>query len=119
MSTFTNFAIKSEYERIAELSEKLGEVEKMIYWYKFRPIPGDLYSNKTVKGVRPNLDGILMIKMLVLQQWHGLSDPELERQANDRISFRQFLGFPDKISDRSTIWLFRERLSKSGKDTAI
>lgn len=57
--------------------------------------------------------------MLVLQQWHGLSDPELERQANDRISFRQFLGLPNKIPDRSTIWLFRERISESGKYIAI
>lgn len=38
-----------------------------------------------------------MIKMLVLQSWYGLSDPELERQANDRISFRKFLGFPEVI----------------------
>jgi len=60
-----------------------------------------------------------MIKMLVLQQWHGLSYPELERQANDRISFRQFLDFPDKIPDRSTIWAFRERISESGNDSAI
>ena len=57
--------------------------------------------------------------MLVLQQWHGHSDPELERQANDRISFRQFLDFPDKIPDRSTIWTFRERISESGKDCVI
>lgn len=80
---------------------------------------GEFYSNKTDKGGRPNLDEILMIKMLVLQQWRGLSDPELERQANVRISFRKFLGFPDIIPDRSTIWLFRERLFTAGKDTAI
>lgn len=60
-----------------------------------------------------------MIKMLILQQWYDLSDPELERQANDRISFRHFLGLPDKIPDRSTIWFFRERISESGKDSAI
>ena len=119
MSTFFNFAIKSEYARIAELGDKLGEIEKLIDWEQFRPIIGDLYSNKTDKGGRPNLDEILMIKMLILQQWHGLSDPELERQANDRISFRQFLGLPEKIPDRSTIWLFRERMSESGTDTAI
>ena len=119
MSTFTNFAIKNEYEHIAELGDRLGEVERMIDWEQFRPIIKDLYSNNTEKGGRPNLDEVLMIKMLVLQQWHGLSDPELERQANDRISFRQFLGYPEKIPDRSTIWLFRERLSESGKDSQI
>jgi len=119
MSNFTNFAIKSEYEHIAELGDRLGEVEKMIDWEQFRPIIKELYTNQTEIGGRPNLDEVLMIKMLVLQQWHGLSDPELERQANDRISFRQFLGYPVKIPDRSTIWLFRERLSKSEKDSLI
>jgi IS5 family transposase len=53
-----------------------------------------LYSNNGGKGGRPDYDEVLMIKMLVLQQWHGLSDPELERQVNDRISFRKFLDFP-------------------------
>ena len=119
MSNFTNFAIKQEYERIAELGNRLGEVEKLIDREEFRPIIRELYSNNTSKGGRPNLDEILMIKMLVLQQWHGFSDPELDRQANDRISFRQFLGFPDKMPDRSTIWAFRERISESGKDSAI
>ena len=60
-----------------------------------------------------------MIKLLVLQQWYGLSDPELERQAIDRISFRHFLGYPETIPDRSTVWLFRERLATTGKETAI
>jgi IS5 family transposase len=56
-----------------------------------------------------------MVKLLVLQSMYGLSDPELERLANDRISFLKFLGFPEKIPDQSTIWYFRERLIKLGK----
>ena len=44
-----------------------------------------------------NPDEMLMVKLLVLQQWHGLSDPELEKQAVDRISFRKFIGFPEDI----------------------
>jgi len=39
---------------------------------------------KDGKGGRLDIDEIVMIKMLVLQQWQGLSDPELERQVNDR-----------------------------------
>jgi len=54
-----------------------------------------------------------MVKMLVLQSWCGLMDPELERQANDRISFRSFLGFPDVIPDATMVWLFRERLAET------
>jgi len=40
-------------------------------------------------------DEILMVNLLVLQAWHGLSDPELGRQVADRISFMKFLGFPE------------------------
>ena len=60
-----------------------------------------------------------MVKLLVLQSWYGLSDPELERQASDRISFRRFLGFPHAIPDATTVWLFRERLAETGKDKLV
>ena len=71
-----------------------------------------MYDNHTERGGRPNNDEIVMMKMLVLQSWYGLSDPELERQANDRISFQKFLGFPERIPDRSTVWAFRERSNR-------
>lgn len=60
-----------------------------------------------------------MVKMLVLQAWYGLSDPELERQATDRISFRRFLGYPESIPDSTTVWLFRERLAETGRDRLL
>jgi len=41
-----------------------------------------------------------MVKLLVLQQWYGLSDPELERQALDRISFQHFQEFPGDALDQ-------------------
>ena len=34
-----------------------------------------------------------MLKLLVLQQWYGLSDPELERQVARGVIFQHFLGF--------------------------
>lgn len=51
-----------------------------------------------------------MVKILVLQQLYGLSDYDTERHIYDRISFWRFLGCPKDLPDRSTIWLFRERL---------
>jgi IS5 family transposase len=65
------------------------------------------------------MDPVLMVKLLVLQAWYGLSDPELERQVNDRISFRHFLGYPDKAPDYSTVWQFRERLAETGRDKKV
>ena len=57
----------------------------------------------------------MLLKGMLLQKWfHIPSDPELEDQINDRISFKKFLGLPlDKPSpDHSTFSRFRSRLSK-------
>ncbi|WP_135603954.1 IS5 family transposase [Methanococcoides sp. NM1] len=117
--SLTNFALKEEYKRLENLGDKLSEIESLIDWKPFRPIIAEMYDNKTELGGRPNLDEIVMLKMLVLQRWHGLSDPELKRQATDRISFRKFLGFPAKIPDSTTVWGFRERISQTGKKDEI
>ncbi len=61
----------------------------------------------------------MMFKILILQQWYGLSDMEAEKQIADRISFMEFLGYPDEIPDSRTIWLFRERMSKTGTDRIV
>ena len=94
MASFIDFAFREEYERVKSLWDKLSEIDSLINWESFLPIVKDMYDNKTEKGGRPNIDEIIMIKILILQEWHGLSDPELERQITDRVSFRKFLGFP-------------------------
>ncbi len=102
-----------------KLGDKLSQIDTLIDWSVFRSIVKDMYANKSKKGGRPNTDEIVMIKLLVLQEWHGLSDPELERQVTDRFSFRNFLGFPEVIPDYSTVWYFRERLEETGKAKEI
>ena len=99
MESLLDFALQERYRRVSELGDKVAEFGTLIEWEKFRPLLGDLYSNSTEQGGRSNFDEILMIKLLVLQSMYGLSDPELERQANDKISFLKFLGFPEKIPD--------------------
>lgn len=119
MNSLTDFALNEEYKRIQRLGDRLAELESLIEWGTFRPIIGQLYNSNEEVGGRPNTDEILLLKMLVLQSLYGLSDPEMERQANDRISFRKFLGFPEKIPDHTTLWYFRERLIKAGKEQAV
>ncbi len=75
-----------------------------------------MYINKTISGGRSETGVIVMFKMLVLQQWHGLSDFELEKHCIDRISFRKFLGFPEYISGSTIVWLFRERIIEHFKE---
>jgi IS5 family transposase len=91
----------------------------LIDWSPIRQILDEMYDNKSEKGGRPNCDVILMFKILILQQWYGLSDLEVERQMADRISFMAFLGFPDTFPDSRTIWLFKERMGKTEKDKIV
>jgi IS5 family transposase len=101
MKSLTDFALNEEYGRVKRLGDRLAEIESLIDWDAFRPIVGEMYDNKSERGGRPNIDEVVMVKLLVLQQWHGLSDPELERQVADRLSFRKFLGFSEDIPDYS------------------
>lgn len=119
MSTFFNFAIKDEYGKIAALGNQLGDLATLIEWEAFRPLVSDMYQPGKDGAGRPPCDPVLLIKLLFLQQLYGLSDPQLEREAYDRLSFRHFLGYPQKIPDYSTVWLFRERLIKAGKEEVI
>ena len=113
MNTFKAYMLKKAYERYQNLDDKLAKMEPLIDWEAFKPIIQGLYHNQGPQGGRPNMDPVVMVKLLVLQSWYGLSDPELERQVVDRISFQRFLGFPETLPDYSTVWQFRERLARA------
>jgi IS5 family transposase len=57
-----------------------------------------------------------MFKIVLLQQWYGLSDPGAEEAVRDRLSFRRFCGIPldEETPDHSSIWRFRQRIDKLG-----
>jgi IS5 family transposase len=59
---------------------------------------------------------LVMFRVLLLQRWYGLSDPEMEAALFDRISFLRFVGLSaeDATPDHATIWRFRERLGVEG-----
>ena len=119
MDSFRSYLQRDLYKAVEKLGDRLAEVEPLIDWESFNPIVAGLYINDGPQGGRPNVDPVVMVKMLVLQAWYGLSDPELERQTTDRISFRRFLGYPESIPDSTTVWLFRERLAETGRDRLL
>lgn len=44
----------------------------------------------------------------------------MEYQLLDRLSFRRFVGcHENQVPDAKTIWLYRDRLTKSGKEIAL
>jgi IS5 family transposase len=119
MKSLIDFAVNEIYADVERRGDKLVAMESLIDWDAFRPIVSGLNKNNTIKGGRPNIDVVIMIKLLVLQQWFGLSDPQLERELADRISFKVFIRTSNIIPDFTTVWLFREKLAESGKDKEI
>ena len=97
MRTLIDHAIRVEYDRVKALGDPLSEIGSQIVWERFRSLEPHMYKNKTSRGGRPNIDLVIMVKLLVLQHWFGLSDPELERQVADRFSFRVFIGTTEVV----------------------
>ncbi|HLC31963.1 MAG TPA: IS5 family transposase [Candidatus Nanoarchaeia archaeon] len=112
MESLIDFALREKYSKVKSLRSRLEDMKKLIDWNAFLPL---FPERESLRG-RPNYEKIVMVKLLFLQGWYGLSDEELEFQVNDRLSFQQFLDFPKTIPDYSTIWRFREELAE---DTII
>ncbi len=117
MYSFTTWVLRGLNEK--QSKSRLSQVSDMIDWVSIRLILEKMYNNKTEKGGRPNCDVILMFKILILQQWYGLSDLAVEREMADRISFMAFIGFPNPFPDSRTIWLFKERMAETGTDGVV
>jgi len=117
MDSFATWVLRGLSE--TQGKSRLSQISDLIDWSPIRRILDEMYDNKSEKGGRPNCDVILMFKILILQQWYGLNDLEVERQMADRISFMSFLGFPNPFPDSRTIWLFRERMANTGKEEVV
>lgn len=117
--SFGQFFLKESYKEIEELGDKLACFKNAIDWGRFRPLLASVYQDNKETGGRPHTDEIVIARALVLQAMYNLSDPELEFQCHDRLSFRNFIGFPENVPDFTTIWNARERLKNSGKEAAV
>ena len=105
-------------ERLSEIGNPLEKISNVIDFESFRStIEAKLLNTekKNNAGAKP-FDVILMFKIMILQRYYGLGDSQVEYQIIDRLSFKKFLGLEsgDKVPDEKTVWLFRERLTKSG-----
>jgi transposase, IS5 family len=115
---FADLALASslKHNRSLKLMEKL---DKSIEWSRIEAI---LLSHYTVGTSGEGADAyppMLLFKCMLLQKWFRInSDPELENQINDRLSFKKFLGlsFAKPSPDHSTFSRFRSRLSKNAMD---
>lgn len=117
--SFEQFGAREMYAKVRGLGDRLELMKQQIEWSPFRPLVRKVYYDGGSSGGRPHTDELVIVRALLLQGWYGISDEELEFQCNDRLSFRNFLGFPEKVPDFSTIWNARDRLKEAGADDEI
>ena len=95
------------------LNEGLDRLSSLIEWTALERLLGPLApSERGAPGYAP----IVLLKAVLLAQWHSLSDEAMEQALEDRLSFRRFcgLGLMDAVPDHTTLWRFREALGKAG-----
>ena len=117
--SFDAFILRKQYEKMKGLGDRLAVMKDQIEWDPFIPLVQQVFHDDRVRGGRPHTDELVVVRSMLLQAWYGLSDPELEFQCHDRLSFRHFLGFPQAIPDFTTIWKIRDRLVAAGVDHLI
>ena len=113
-----SFEVEARYKRVSRLGDRLEELSALVDWAAFRSLLKRVHAPVVGAG-RPAYDCVLLFKMVVLQGWYGLSDEQLEYQVADRFSFQKFLGFPETIPDYTTVWQFREAVTKAGVEQEL
>ena len=63
-------------------------------------------------GGRPACRVGVLVRVMILQHLYGLSDPQVEEQIKDRLSFQKFvqLDSGETVPDETTVCRFRQRL---------
>lgn len=117
--SFNEFILREQYKKVKGLGDRLALMKQQIDWQPFMPLVRSVFEDNKIIGGRPHTNELVVIRSMLLQAWYGLSDQELEFQCHDRLSFRNFLDFPESVPDFSTIWKIRDRLKEQGNDKKI
>lgn len=99
-------------------SEHLDALSKCIDWGVVLKLLDAIYASVEGAASYPIL---CYVRIMLLQQWYGLSDREAELSIEDSLSFRRFAGIPleEKVPDHTRIWAFRQKLAELGLDKAL
>ena len=112
--SFADLAVSKSLEHNRSV-KMMNRINKVIKWRNIEALLREYYEVGTSKEGADAYPPLILLKGLLLQKWFRIpSDPELENQINDRISFKKFLGLSlDTPSpDHSTFSRFRSRISK-------
>lgn len=105
--------LREAADRIGD-DDVLSKIDTLMDWPAFSPI---LKRGLGRSGVGPQgYDPLVLFKCLLIGQWHGLSDPKLERALKVRLDFMLFCGLDlhAPVPDETTHCRFRNALVKGG-----
>jgi len=109
----TSFADLAVEHRIVKML-LFERVNLMVDWHEIeKEISKHYQKGKSVDG-RKSYSSLILFKMLLLQNWYGLSDEAIEENVRDRISFSKFccIAMDEKVPDSTVLCRFRTALSK-------
>ena len=112
--TFTDLSLSSSIEKNRAM-QRMEQINSIVNWSRIEKLLITYYPVGKSSVGTDAYPPLILMKGLLLQQWFKIdSDPELETQINDRISFKKFLGlsFDDPAPDHSTFSRFRGRVTK-------
>ena len=92
---------------------RLERIDALIDWERLAQIVSEVHA---ARSGRPAYPPLAMLKIMLLQQWHGLSDPAMEEALYCNLAYLRFAGLSlgESVPDHSTISRFRSQLVRRG-----
>ena len=99
-------------------NEKLERINEAVDWHKLGKVVKEIYAAPVG---RPSYPSVVMVKIMMLQQWYEASDEAIEEALWDRVSFKRFvgLGMEEDVPDHSTISRFPQGSLRTGPGPAV
>ena len=105
-------------EALSQMGNPLERLAALVDFEMFCPALEEVLVKKDCKtpAGRPQIDGVVMFKVIFLQRYYGLCDHQIQYQIIDRTSFRKFLGIHTvaEVPDEKTVGACKNRLAEDG-----
>ncbi len=88
------------------------QIDQIFDWKQLEKDIDKVFKKGQSVGGRPSYRGKVLFKMMLLQTWYNLSDPQVEKMVNDSLSAMRVcqLDLEDDVPDHSTLSRFRKEL---------